>query len=168
MYQKILVPIDGSEISTRGLNEAIKLAKNLGGQLRLLHVANDRIWDCNDGEGTHGGDCIESAPEDGQNILNAAVKTARQHGLDAETVLLESASGPTAALIIAQAKAWPADLIVMGTHGRRGLRRLAGSDAECVVRNASVPVLLVRRTSRVAVVASTLGSVNSSKRHVYA
>lgn len=60
-------------------------------------------------------------------------------------VLLESIGGRAADLIVDQAKQWNADLIVMGTHGRRGLRRLAlGSDAELVVRSASVPVLLVR------------------------
>src|SRR5476649_323985 len=148
MYQKILVPIDGSEISTRGLNEAIKLAKNQGGQLRLLHIANYRTGDFNYTEGTYGVDFIEAAREDGQNILSAAATAARQVGLDAKTILVESTSGPAAALIIAQAKEWPADLIVMGTHGRRGLQRLAmGSDAECVVRDAPVPVLLVHGLS---------------------
>jgi nucleotide-binding universal stress UspA family protein len=62
-----------------------------------------------------------------------------------DSVLLESIGGPAADFIIAQAKQWPADLIVMGTHGRRGLARLAmGSDAEQVVRAMTVPVLLVR------------------------
>jgi nucleotide-binding universal stress UspA family protein len=59
--------------------------------------------------------------------------------------LLESMGGRAADLIVAQANEWGAELIVMGTHGRRGLARVAmGSDAEEVVRSASVPVLLVR------------------------
>jgi nucleotide-binding universal stress UspA family protein len=59
--------------------------------------------------------------------------------------LLESIGGPTADLIVAQAAQGHVDLIVMGTHGRRGLRRVAmGSDAEQVIRMATVPVLLVR------------------------
>jgi nucleotide-binding universal stress UspA family protein len=158
MYQKILVPVDGTHMSTCGLNEAIKLAKNQGAQLRLIHVANDRLWDCNDGEGTHGGNIIEPAPEDGQNILSAAATKARHHGIEGETVLVESTSGPAAGLIIAQAKEWSADLIVMGTHGRRGVRRLTmGSVAECVVRDTPVPVLLVHGIPREAVVVIKTG-----------
>ena len=59
--------------------------------------------------------------------------------------MLESIGAPAADFIVAQAKQWPADLIVMGTHGRRGFARLAmGSDAEYVIRMAPVPVLLLR------------------------
>lgn len=170
MYGKILVPIDGSEISTCGLNEAIKIAKSQGGHLRLLHVANDRIWTCDSGEGTAGGNSIESTPEDGQNILSAAVRTARHEGLEVETILVESTNESAAALIIANAKDWPADLIVMGTHGRRGLRRLAmGSDAECVVRGTTMPVLLVHGISRDSLSATeTRAPEDASKRYVYA
>ena len=55
--------------------------------------------------------------------------------------------GPVGAAIVEYAEQWPADLIVIGTHGRRGIRRLAmGSDAEFVIRTTPVPVLLVRGT----------------------
>jgi nucleotide-binding universal stress UspA family protein len=60
-------------------------------------------------------------------------------------VLVESIGGVAADLILEQAKDWHADMIVMGTHGRRGIFRLAmGSDAEQVVRGAGIPVLLVK------------------------
>jgi nucleotide-binding universal stress UspA family protein len=145
VYQHILVPLDGSLTSTRGLREAIRFAKDQRSQLRLFHVADERIVDCGYGPGTYGGELIESARVDGRKILGDAQALARRDGLDAETLLFESMGGPVAALIIAQAKAWPADLIVMGTHGRRGIGRLAmGSDAESVVRSTPVPVLLVR------------------------
>ena len=59
--------------------------------------------------------------------------------------MLESIGGVPADFILAQAKGWRADLIVMGTHGRRGLVRLAlGSNADLVVRGATVPVMLIR------------------------
>jgi len=78
-------------------------------------------------------------------VLDNAEKAAQREGVKVDTVLLESIGGVAADLILAQAKQWPADLIVMGTHGRRGLARLAmGSDAEQVVRAALVPVMLVR------------------------
>ncbi len=144
MYKKILVPIDGSDTSMRGLNEAIKVAKSLSSELRLFHVVNEFVLDYSYGAGLYGTNLIDSLREAGKNILQQAETLARQQGVAVQGVLLESIGGPAADLIVAQAKEWPADLIVMGTHGRRGLRRFAmGSDAEAVVRGASVPVLLV-------------------------
>ncbi len=146
MYGKILVPVDGSETATTGLIEAIKIAKNQGGKLRILHVVNELILDYAFGSGMYANTVIESMRSDGQKILNAAEAMARQQGLEPEGVLIESIGGGAAQFIIEQAKEWPAELIVMGTHGRRGIRRLAlGSDAEIVVRGATMPVLLVRQ-----------------------
>ena len=148
MYQKILVPVDGSPTSNQGLQEAIQLAKDQRGRLRLLHIADERAVDCGYSAGTCGAELIESARVDGQKILTESQALAKNGGLRAEALLVESMGGLVAALIIEQARAWPADLIVMGTHGRRGLSRLAmGSDAESVVRTTPVPVLLVRRTT---------------------
>jgi nucleotide-binding universal stress UspA family protein len=145
VYQRIFVPLDGSATATRGLGEAIRLAKNQGSQLRLFHIADERVVDCGYGPGTYGSELIESARTEGHKILRDAQELAQAGGMGAEILLMESVGGQIAALIIAQAKAWPADLIVMGTHGRRGISRLAmGSDAECVVRNTPVPVLLIR------------------------
>jgi nucleotide-binding universal stress UspA family protein len=151
VYPKILVPIDGSETSMRGLNEAIKIAKSQGSQLRLFHVVNEFVLDYSYGAGLYGTNLIDSLREAGKNILQQAEALVRQQGVPVEGVLLESIGGPAADLIVAQAKEWPADLIVMGTHGRRGLRRFAmGSDAEGVVRGAPVPVLLVHDVGKAA------------------
>jgi len=151
VYQKILVPIDGSETAMCGLKEAIKLAKALGSQLRLFHVVNEFVLDYSYGAGLYGANLIESLREGGQKIIQQAETFVRQQGVQADSVLLESIGGPAADLIIAQAREWPANLIVMGTHGRRGLRRFAmGSDAEGVVRGAPVPVLLVHDTGKEA------------------
>jgi nucleotide-binding universal stress UspA family protein len=145
MYEKILVPIDGSDTATLGLNEAIKLAKSQGGRIRLVHVVNEFILDPMYSPDTYSGTLIESMREGGRAILNRADAMVRQQGIDSDVVLLESIGGAAAELIAAQAKEWPADIIVMGTHGRRGLRRLAmGSDAEGVMRIATVPVLFVK------------------------
>ncbi len=145
VYPKILVPVDGSETSSVGLKEAIKVAKSQGSQLRLLHVVNEFVLDYSYGAGLYGSNLIESLREGGKKILEQAESLVRQQGVQVDGVLIESIGGPAADLILAQAKEWPADLIVMGTHGRRGLRRFAmGSDAEGVLRSATVPVLLVR------------------------
>ena len=143
MYQRILVPIDGSPTSNCGLNEAIKFAKGQGGTIRLLHVVNEYVLDCAT-IGTYAGDLIDSLRETGQKIVAEAQAVVQNSGLQCDSVMLESLGGSASDLIIEQAKLWPADLIVMGTHGRRGLRRIAmGSDAESVVREASVPILLI-------------------------
>ena len=127
LYGKVLVPVDGSATSAKGLQEAIKIAKNLGSQLRLVHVVDELIIDYSYGAvGTslYAGDLIEAIREGGKKILANAESVVRQSGLEPEAVLLEAIGGPSARLIVAQANEWPADLIVMGTHGRRGIRRL--------------------------------------------
>ncbi len=146
IYSHILVPIDGSETSACALGEAVKLATCCNSRLRLLHVVNEHVLDVTSGGGTYAGGLVEFLREQGQKIVNDALLWVRGQGAAAETVVLESIGGPAADSILEQAKSWPAQLIVMGTHGRRGLRRWAlGSDSDSVVRDALVPVLLVRR-----------------------
>jgi hypothetical protein len=71
---------------------------------------------------------------------------AKEAGIAAETQLIDAMGTPVGELIIKVAKEWPADLIVCGTHGRRGVRRIVmGSDAEYIVRHTPVPVLLIRQ-----------------------
>ncbi len=149
MYGKILVPVDGSETSTRGLDEAIKIAKGQGSQLRLVHIVNEYILDITYSAGVFPQNLIDSLVKTGRSVLEAGESAAKKEGVKVDTVLIESIGGVAADLIVAQAKTWQPDLIVMGTHGRRGLARLAlGSDAEHVVRAATVPVLLVRGSSQ--------------------
>ncbi len=146
-YARILVPVDGSAASVRGIEEAIKLAKALGSRLRLLHIVDELIinYSVVGGPGLYSGDMLTSLRESGKKTLADADALVRRSGLEPESVLLETIGGPSARLIVAQATEWPADLIVMGTHGRRGIRRLAlGSDAEQVLRASPAPVLLVR------------------------
>jgi nucleotide-binding universal stress UspA family protein len=149
MYGKILVPVDGSETSIRGLNEAIKMAKAQGSRLLLVHIVNEFILDSTYAPGVYSANLIETLVKGGREVLDSAEKAAQREGVKAETVLIESIGGVAADLILERAKQWQPDLIVMGTHGRRGLARLAmGSDAEQVVRAATVPVMLVRGTAK--------------------
>lgn len=145
MYSKILVPVDGSATSLKGLDEAIKVAKALGAKVKLVHVVNEFIMDAGYVPSVAYQQVIVSLRDLGKKVLAAAEQTARQQNVPVETQLFETIGGRAADSILEAAKQWPADLIVMGTHGRRGLRRLAmGSDAELVLRRSSVPVLLVR------------------------
>ncbi|HET7319702.1 MAG TPA: universal stress protein [Nitrospirota bacterium] len=145
MYGKILVPIDGSETSKRGFTEACRLAKEQGARLRCLFVVDEHYLTANYMGFMYLPDLIDKLRDNGKEILDEAAEQARKSGVQVESVMRESAERRVSFLILDEAKTWPADLIVMGTHGRRGLSHLAlGSDAESVVRNSAVPVLLVR------------------------
>lgn len=146
MYQKILVPIDGSDTSARGLSEAMKLAKDQRAAIRLIHVVNELMVVATY-EGTlYSGELIQALREGGQKVLDKARATVAAAGIPVEVELLEAHGGQAGHAIVKDAERSQADIIVLGTHGRRGLSRLVmGSDAEQVVREAKVPVLLVRR-----------------------
>ena len=149
MYKRILVPVDGSECSAKGLLEAVRLARSTQAALQLLHVVNEVIV-IHDGVGafTYSAQLLESVREAGKAVLKSSEAIVSAQGVNAESVLLEQFGQRAADAIIEQAKKWPADLIVMGTHGRRGMSRLVmGSDAELIVRMAPCPVLLVRTAS---------------------
>jgi len=146
MYQKILVPIDGSPTAMRGLQEAIKLGKLTGARLRLLHVVDEISFASGMEAATMmTGEMMQLLHEAGEAVLKKAKARVEKAGLRVDTVLCDSLAGRVCDLVIEQAEAWHAGLIVLGTHGRRGFGRvLMGSDAEMIVRLASVPVLLVR------------------------
>ena len=145
MYQRILVPIDGSEPSRLGLDEAIRLAQMSRGQLRVFHVIDDLSFALAlDAYSGHPGDWLHSLREEGTRLLEDAKKCAAAAGVSAEGVLHESFNGKVPELVAAEARQWPAEVIVVGTHGRRGVGRLVlGSGAESIMRCAPVPVLLV-------------------------
>ncbi len=148
MYKRILVPLDGSATSKLGLAEAARLAKSHGSRLRLLHVVDELVLVTSPEAPVEIGDLIEVLKEDGRKLLDEGEAIARKHGVKAENSLVETFGGRAADAIVAEAKKWRADLIVLGTHGRRGMKRLVmGSDAEEVVRSAASPVLLVRAGS---------------------
>ena len=145
MYQRILVPIDGSAIADHALQEALKLAAGKAG-LRLVYVIEEVYPLDAEGYAYINYDALQQAVRDtGKRVLARAAEKAKRSGITAETALLEVPGERTASVIDREARDWKADLIVIGTHGRSGLSRvLLGSVAEGVVRGASVPVLLVR------------------------
>ena len=146
-YRRILVAVDGSATSNKGLREAIRLARAGRARLFIVHVVDEF-------QAFAAMDAMVAAPmvdlvpwlrEGGKRVLAKAVGVALKQKVRAKGVLREMIGGPAAGPIVREARKVRADLIVLGTHGRRGVRRLVlGSDAEQVVRTASVPVLLVR------------------------
>ena len=145
MYRRILVPIDGSRASALGLREAIRLAKDQGAALRAVHVVDKMAIIGVIESGMSPRPVLAKLARSGRAVLDAARRSAKKLGVEADTVLHEPVTKRVADAVLREAKTWRADLIVMGTHGRRGVRRMVlGSDAEQIVRLAEVPVLLVR------------------------
>lgn len=146
MYQNILVAIDGSHTSEIALNEAIKLAGEQHGRLRIVNVV-EMVYLNQEGVYIDPREIWDAMRKSGQAILDKALAVARATGIEAETKLLEiDGLGLRIPEVIAdEAATWPADLIVVGTHGRRGMSHLfLGSIAEGVARVASKPLLLIR------------------------
>lgn len=145
MYKRIIVAVDGSGVSKRALREAVKLAKETGSALRIVHVIDvvalnvETLHDLANYE--------TSMRKSGNAILRQAMASAQKAGVEAKATLLEvrQVTDRIADAIAREAKAWRAELIVIGTHGRRGVSHLfLGSVAESVIRIAPAPVLLIR------------------------
>jgi nucleotide-binding universal stress UspA family protein len=123
----ILVPIDGSADAAHALDYACDLGKLLGTDVHVCHAIDNAASD---------------APTDGDAVLAKARRIARNHEVSVHCHLLR---GKPAASILRLASDTHADLVIMGTHGRTGFRRLVlGSVAEEVTRHSPVPVLLLR------------------------
>jgi nucleotide-binding universal stress UspA family protein len=145
MFKRILVAVDGSHTAEQALQEAIKLAKELRAQLRVVHVVD--AVSLNWPESGDFDEVREGFLKSSRKILEKAAAELRKAEMTAETKTLEieTFGHRIADMLAAEAEAWPADLIVIGTHGRRGLNRLLlGSVAEGVARVAAKPVLLIR------------------------
>ena len=146
MYKRILVAVDGSETSNLALKEAIKLAKDQRAALRLIHVVDETPaymmvevpYSINEYQ--------KALREAGRKELAtcAAKAKAARIKFDTKFVVNENLAQRVCDVINREAKRWPADLVVIGTHGRRGVNHLfLGSVAEGVVRLAAKPVLVI-------------------------
>ncbi len=147
MYKHILVAIDGSDTSNRALQEAIKLAKEQKAALRLVHVVDETPPYVTTDIAYALPDFQKIMREADQKVLATGTATARQAGVEVDTklVILEVLTRRICDAINEEAKSWPADLIVIGTHGRHGFNHLLlGSVAEGVIRLAVKPVLVIR------------------------
>lgn len=145
MFQRILVPVDGSSTSQLALQAAIRLVQEQHAQLRVVSVVDEINLNL---ENEHVmNEFIEAVRKSGRDVLVKSAATVNAAGIRAETQLLEieTFGHRVADVIVDEAKRWSADLIVIGTHGRRGVSHLLlGSVAEKVVHIATVPVLLIR------------------------
>lgn len=146
MYQRILVPIDGSATSSRALTAAIGMAQAFKGSLRLMYVVDEAAYVTGyDPSGGYSGDLLRVMRESGQKILDEGLMLAKAAGIEADSMLFDTFGERLGETVANAAKQWNADLVVVGTHGRRGFSRLLlGSGAEQIIRLAPVPVLTIR------------------------
>jgi nucleotide-binding universal stress UspA family protein len=146
MFKRILVAVDASQTGELALETAIRLAAESQAQLRIVHAVDTANVNLG-AEFPALPEVSEGILENGREILRGAEATAAAAGLAVETnlVTMDTLKQRIPEAIANDAEAWSADLIVIGTHGRRGLSRLfLGSVAEGVARLATKPVLLVR------------------------
>lgn len=139
--KRILVPIDFTETSDKAFDFALELAERFGASVTAMHAYEIPVIGFPDGALVATVDIASRIQESGRKGLDAAVAARKARGIPIESVLRE---GPAWEEIRALAEELPADIIVIGTHGRRGIARaLLGSVAENVIRTTKVPVLTI-------------------------
>jgi nucleotide-binding universal stress UspA family protein len=146
MYSKILVAVDESDTSRHALQQAIELARKLSATLRMVHIVDMSWLPIGPEVAIDTGALREARRGVGEKIIAAARDTAQQAGFETEAVMMETETPVqhVAEAIEREASRWGADLVVLGTHGRRGFQRLMlGSVAEKMSRLSSGPVLLI-------------------------
>lgn len=144
MYSRILVAYDESEVAGRALREAITLAKDASAALRIVHAVDIMFPATTDMVYVDLDTYRKDRVAQGESVVAAAAAEARAAGIQAETAVVEVEGTRFSNAILNDARAWGAQLIVVGTHGRGALvHLLLGSVAERTIRHSPVPVLLV-------------------------
>ena len=140
-FRKILIAVDESAFAARAADVGFDLARSLGAEVALIHVADPSVVAYAPEGGIPANELITEAQQDGRRLLAAFSQRAAVQPPPLEFIHV----GKSGVEIVKAAKEWPADLIVIGSHGRGGVERLLlGSVAEAVTRRASCPVLVVR------------------------
>ncbi|KQP19993.1 universal stress protein [Pseudorhodoferax sp. Leaf267] len=144
MYQQILVPVDGSQSALNALRQAVTVAKAFGSTLFLVHVIDPYPFLGAGADYALGqADYLSAATSNANNALHAATEIVTAAGLQSDSAVVDGHAAEEG--ILATAKTCGADLIVMGSHGRRGIEKLLlGSVTQRVLQDARVPVLVVR------------------------
>lgn len=146
MHKKILVPTDGSDLSDIAIDEAADLAGQLDAEIVLFHVIpNFRVF-------TYDTDMLEDTRERylkdsdqlARRILSRAETRAKDRGISCQSAIIRN-DHPYEAIIEA-AKENGCDLIVMASHGRKGVKGLfLGSETQAVLNHSSIPVMVCRQ-----------------------
>lgn len=142
MFERILVPVDGSPTSNKALTQALQLARERGGTVRLMHSIDELMYGEMYGLNPN---VMNTLREGAVKILADALEIAKAAGVEADTRLVDEPAQRLGVSVCKEAEQWRADSIVVGTHGRRGLSRLVlGSGADQIIRASTLPVLTIR------------------------
>lgn len=148
MYKRIMVAVDESFMTNKVLDTAIELAKSSGATLAICHAIDETIFAHREVEmmmPNSVGKAEYRLRLGAQGFLGKAAETAKAAGVEVEIKLVESETKHVSDMLADAAAEWQADLLVVGTHGRRGMERyFVGSVAERLVRKAGTSLLLVR------------------------
>lgn len=141
-FNRIMVPVDGSATSKTALVTALQLARDTGATVRLVHCLDEMAFLSGY---EYSGTYLAHGRREADRILTSALDICRSAGVDADTQLVDRPGLRLGETVTEEAEKWHADLIVVGTHGRRGIgRALLGSGAEQIIRMSTVPVLTIR------------------------
>jgi nucleotide-binding universal stress UspA family protein len=139
-FKKILIAIDGEPIAAHAADMGAELARLAGAEMAFIHVIDPELVNAAD-TGLQPAALAEQAKEDARRLIEEFRKRLPQPA----SALAFVEVGSAATEIANAARDWPADLVVIGSHGRGGVKRaLMGSVAESVMRHAPCPVLVVR------------------------
>lgn len=149
MYARILIATDGSDLADRALEHGFQLAKLAGSEVTIVTVT-EPVTIVGGGYASVAGGVIDPLPElveaqekAAKDLLDRAAKRAAEQGITAKTILVDNSFAAEG--IVETAKSIGAELIVMGSHGRRGLNRLLlGSQTNNVLAHTNIPVLVTR------------------------
>jgi nucleotide-binding universal stress UspA family protein len=147
MYERILVATDGSAISKRAVRDAIRLAAEIGTEVVAVHVVP--CYPASYLEGAVGFSARDRVgteklwKQKGQELVDAVAKAAHVQGVESQAVVVQS--NDVADALVRTAKRMKCDLIVMASHGRKGLKRvLLGSETQHVLTHGRIPTLVLR------------------------
>ncbi len=144
MFKRIIVAIDGSQTSRRAFSAALELAETNGATLQAYYVVESApvFYDV---PGYDPSVLRDELVEEGSSLGHSALAAMKRRGVEGDVAMAEASSvEDVSTLILRAATTFNADLLVMGTHGRRGLQRLIeGSVAERCIREAKLPVLVI-------------------------
>jgi len=148
MYKRIMVAVDESFMTSQVIEAAIELTKATDAQVAICHAIDETILAQREVAmmlPNSVGKTEARMRLGAQGFLDRLLETARAAGIEAEIKLVESEQKHVSDMLIDAAGEWQADLLVVGTHGRRGIERFfVGSVAERLVRKGQTSLLLVR------------------------
>ena len=139
-FRKILIAVDNESVAAHAVDVGVELGRSLGAELAFIHAIDPSLGFAPE-SGVSASELIEEAKRDGKHLLDGLCQRLPPPLSALEFLPI----GKPAGEIIEAAKEWPADLIVIGSHGRGGVKRaLLGSVAEAVMRHATCPILVIR------------------------